>query len=57
MPLQQILLELGYDAEIAQNIEDASTPQQQVGLPGISMNTNNMALQQAAAERDNTQGE
>jgi len=57
MPLQQILLELGYDPEIAQLIEDASTPQQQVGLPGISMNTNNMALQQAAAEQNNTQGE
>lgn len=57
MPLQQILLELGYDSEIAQLIEDASTPQQQVGLPGISMNTNNLALQQAAAEREeNTQG-
>lgn len=57
MPLQQILLELGYDSEIAQIIEDASTPQQQVGLPGISMNTNNLALQQAAADREeNTQG-
>jgi hypothetical protein len=57
MPLQQILLELGYDPEIAQLIEDASTPQQQVGLPGISMNTNNLALQQAAAEQNNAQGE
>lgn len=56
MPLQQILLELGYDPEIAQIIEDASTPQQQVELPGISLNTNNLALQQAAAEQDNTQG-
>ena len=56
MPIKQILLELGYDPEIAQLIEDASGPQQDVQLPGTGLNTNNMALQQAAAEEDQTQG-
>jgi hypothetical protein len=56
IPVKQILLELGYDPEMAQLIEDASGAQQDVRLPGTGLNTNNMALQQAAAE-NNTQGE
>jgi len=56
LPVKQILLELGYDPEIAQLIEDASSAQQEVGLPGTGLNTNNMALQQAAAEEDQSQG-
>jgi hypothetical protein len=58
VPLEQILLELGYDPEIAKLISDQAQPQQQVELPGVGLNTNNMALQQAAAERQsNTTGE
>lgn len=57
VPLEQILLELGYDSEMAKIIADQAQPQQQVELPGVGLNTNNMALQQAAAEREeNTQG-
>jgi SPP1 family phage portal protein len=58
VPLEQILLELGYDPEIAKLISDEAQPQQQVELPGVGLNTNNMALQQAAAERQSdTTGE
>jgi hypothetical protein len=53
LPIKQILLELGYDPEMAQLIEDASGAQQEVTLPGTGLNTNNMALQQAAAEENN----
>lgn len=57
MPLEQILLELGYDPEIAQIISDAALPQQQVALPGTGMNTNNLAMQQTAADQQSdTQG-
>jgi hypothetical protein len=56
--LEQILLELGYDPEIAKLISDEAQPQQQVELPGVGLNTNNMAMQQAAAERQSdTTGE
>jgi hypothetical protein len=53
LPVKQILLELGYDPEMAQLIEDASGTQQEVSLPGTGLNTNNLALQQAAADEDN----
>ena len=53
LPVKQILLELGYDPEMAQLIEDASGAQQEVTLPGTGLNTNNLALQQAAADEDN----
>lgn len=55
MPLEQILLELDYDPEIAKLISDVATAQAPVSLPGTGMNTNNMAKQQAAAEQSNTQ--
>ena len=64
MPLEQILLELGYDGEIAKIIADAAgstnaAAQQapaagQISLQGTGMNTNNLAMQEAAA--DNNQG-
>jgi hypothetical protein len=53
VPLEQILLELGYDPEIAKLISDEAQPQQQVTLPGVGLNTNNLALEQAAAEQNN----
>jgi hypothetical protein len=62
VPLQQILLELGYDPEIAKIIADeamANRPDMaatQVALGGTGLNTNNLALEQAAAEQNN-QGE
>jgi|Laugrefa1bdmlbdn_1035148.scaffolds.fasta_scaffold01491_2 SPP1 family phage portal protein len=65
MPLEQILLELDYDPEIAKVISaEASTAnaavQQaqsstEISLRGTGLNTNNLALQQAAA--DNSTGE
>jgi hypothetical protein len=51
VPLEQILLELGYDPEIAKLISDEATAATEVSLPGTGLNTHNMALQQAAAER------
>lgn len=54
MPLEQILLELGYDPEIAKIIADKATTQgptaTQVALRGTGLNTNNLAMQQAAAD-------
>jgi hypothetical protein len=65
MPLEQILIELGYDGEIAKIIADTSSnanaAQQQLASPtqislqGTGLNTNNLALQEAAA--DNNTGE
>jgi hypothetical protein len=54
MPLQQILLELGYDAEIAAQVAEASVDSNstEISLRGTGLNTNNLALQQAAAERE-----
>jgi len=54
MPLEQILLELGYDAEIAAQVAEASVDvnSTEVALRGTGLNTNNLALQQAAAERE-----
>jgi hypothetical protein len=57
MPLNQILLELGYDTEIAASVAEASVNPTgnptEVALRGTGLNTNNLALEQAAAERDN----
>ena len=60
MPLEQILIELGYDGEIAKIIADAAGStnaaiQQapganQIALQGTGMNTNNLAMQEAAAD-------
>ena len=65
MPLEQILLELSYDPEIAKIIADkvsstnAAQDQMagptQISLQGTGMNTNNLAMQEAAA--DNNTGE
>jgi uncharacterized protein YdbL (DUF1318 family) len=65
MPLEQILIELGYDGEIAKLISDTSSnanaAQQQLASPteislrGTGLNTNNLAMQEAAA--DNNTGE
>ena len=62
MPLEQILLELGYDPEIAKIIADnASTAnaaaQQaqnptQISLRGTGLNANNLAMQEAAADNN-----
>jgi len=64
MPLEQILLELGYDAEIAAQVAEASiaatgpqTDPTEIALRGTGLNTNNLALQQAAAERDEQTGQ
>ena len=54
MPLEQILLELDYDPEIAKLISDVAAPQQEIALPGTGLNTHNMATQQSAAEQSNT---
>lgn len=60
MPLEQILLELGYDGEIAKIIADnASTANAaanqaqgptQISLHGTGLNANNLAMQEAAAD-------
>jgi hypothetical protein len=62
MPLEQILLELGYDPEIAKIISDnASTAnaagQQaqsptEISLRGTGLNANNLAMQEAAADNN-----
>lgn len=52
MPLEQILLELGYDPSIIEQITAASPGEQNVPLASApeALNVNNLALQQAAAE-------
>ena len=62
MPLEQILIELGYDGEIAKLISDqastANAAQQQaptsteVSLRGTGLNANNLAMQEAAADNN-----
>ena len=61
MPLEQILLELGYDPEIAKIISDnaqssAATQQApnstQISLRGTGLNANNLAMQEAAADNN-----
>lgn len=64
MPLEQILLELGYDGEIAKMIAETSSTANaaqnqlasptQISLQGTGLNTNNLALQEAAADNNNT---
>lgn len=60
MPLEQILLELGYDAQIAAQVAEASVDATgnptEIALRGTGLNTNNLALQQAAAERNQQEG-
>lgn len=60
MPLEQILLELDYDPEMAKLISDNATDSNpldptEVSLRGTGLNANNLAMQQAAA--DNSTGE
>lgn len=60
MPLEQILLELGYDPEIAKIIADTasttnaaveqSSNPTEISLRGTGLNTNNLAMQEAAAD-------
>ena len=61
MPLEQILLELGYDPEIAKIISDnaqssAATQQApnstQISLRGTGLNANNLAMQEASADNN-----
>jgi hypothetical protein len=58
VPLEQILLELGYDPEIAKLIAeeamDNTNDSTEVALRGTGLNTNNLALEQAAAEQNDT---
>jgi hypothetical protein len=55
MPLEQILLELGYDAEIAAQVAEASVvatgTTEDISLQATGVNANNLAVEQAAAER------
>jgi hypothetical protein len=60
MPLEQILLELGYDPEIAKiisnNSSTANAAEQQaqnpteISLRGTGLNANNLAMQEAASD-------
>lgn len=56
MPLEQILLELGYDAEIAAQVAEASVvPTNQtenISLQATGVNANNLAVEQTAAEQN-----
>ena len=60
MPLEQILLELGYDAEIAAQVAEASVDPTgnptEIALRGTGLNTNNLAMEQSAAERNEQEG-
>jgi hypothetical protein len=56
MPLEQILLELGYDTEIAAQVAEASiiatNETENISLQATGVNANNLAVEQAAAERN-----
>jgi hypothetical protein len=56
MPLEQILLELGYDAEIAAQVAEASVvatgTTENISLQATGVNANNLAVEQSAAERN-----
>lgn len=62
MPLEQILLELGYDGEIAKIISDNSgnanaaveqaPSTTEISLRGTGLNANNLAMQEAAADNN-----
>lgn len=60
MPLEQILLELGYDAEIAAQVAEASAlatnETQNISLQATGVNANNLAVEQTAAERNQQEG-
>lgn len=60
MPLEQILLELGYDAEIAAQVAEASllatNETQNISLQATGVNANNLAVEQTAAERNQQEG-
>jgi hypothetical protein len=60
MPLEQILLELGYDPELATQISDesmvATGSLEDISLQSTGINANNLALEQSAAERNNQIG-
>jgi hypothetical protein len=61
MPLEQILLELGYDSELATQISAesmvATGTTQDISLQSTGVNANNLAVEQAAAERNNQIGQ
>jgi hypothetical protein len=61
MPLEQILLELGYDAQIAAQVAEASVvatgTTEDISLQATGVNANNLALEQSAAERNNQIGQ
>ena len=61
MPLEQILLELGYDAELATQISAesmvATGTTQDISLQSTGVNANNLAVEQSAAERNNQIGQ
>ncbi len=56
MPLEQILLELGYDAEIAAQVAEASVvptgQTENISLQATGVNANNLAVEQTAAEQN-----
>ena len=58
MPVEQILLELGYDPEIARQVAESSQPDQNISLASSAeaLNANNLALQQEAPQTNNQEG-
>jgi hypothetical protein len=58
MPVEQILLELGYDPEIARQIAESAETTQDVSLASSAeaLNANNLALQQEASQTNNQEG-
>jgi len=61
MPLEQILLELGYDPELATQISNESMVAtgrlEDISLQSTGINANNLAVEQTAAERNNQTGQ
>jgi len=59
MPLEQILVELGYDPQIAEQIADSAIPANDISFASSAeaLNANNLALQQVAAEENNQEGQ
>jgi hypothetical protein len=58
MPVEQILLELGYDPEIARQIAESSQPDENISLASSAeaLNANNLALQQEAPQTNDQEG-
>jgi len=58
MPVEQILLELGYDPEIARQIAESAQPDENISLASSAeaLNANNLALQQEAPQTNNQEG-